>query len=169
MLNNIETPLTLIIRMWQGACRCDFCQQRLPISHWWMSAPNQNSDYPRGNPNNRWPSVEADSRNGAVTMLLPLLNIYAGNIYVLPNSKQIIVWFPFLQDDTSLTLCSHSWSWIVHTTYTGMNKCFHNSWTYWSLYSGLCSRSPVCTEVCEAVFNVWCNKTYHFDIRSIDD
>ena len=65
----VDAPLTLTFRTWQGACRCCFCAYKLPISLEWMSATNQKINYSRGNAQNHWPSVDAHSRNGVVTVL----------------------------------------------------------------------------------------------------
>jgi len=58
----------LIFRMAQGACHWWFCQKRLPISNKWMSATNRNLTYLRCKAKNCWRSVDAHSKNGAVTV-----------------------------------------------------------------------------------------------------
>jgi len=74
-LKIVDALLTLILRMRQGACRCSFVLWRLPISEKWISATNQNMNYPRCEGKIRWRSVDTNSQNGAVTMLLSLLPI----------------------------------------------------------------------------------------------
>ena len=62
--------MTLIFTMPQGACRCCFCQHRMPICHNWMSTTNRNINYPRCKARNCWRSVNAYFKNKAVTLLL---------------------------------------------------------------------------------------------------
>jgi len=71
----VDTPLTLIFRMLQGAFRCCFCQYRLPIWNKLMSATSRNITYSRCKAKNHWHSVDAHAKNAAVTVLLSLLPI----------------------------------------------------------------------------------------------
>jgi len=66
----VDAPLTLIFRMPQGACRCCFCQWRLPIFDIWMSATNRKINDPTFEAKNHWRSVDAHSQNAAASMLL---------------------------------------------------------------------------------------------------
>jgi len=95
--------------MRQRARRCCSCPHRLPISHQWMSATNQNIDYPKCKAKNCWCSVDAHSQNGAVTMLMSLLPTKAAITSFMPNSDQITIQLPYLQDQKLLRLC---WRWF---------------------------------------------------------
>jgi len=106
----VDTPLRFIFRVQQAGCHCWFCPQSLPISHWWMTATNQNLDYPRCKAKNYWNSIDAHSQNGVVTILASLVRIQATNTSVMPNSDQITIQLPYLQDQRFLPLlwCSFS-------------------------------------------------------------
>jgi len=84
----VDTPLTLISRMRQGACRYCVCQWRLPKFDKWMSATNRNINCPRSKGKHCWRSVDTHSQNGVVTVLLSLLQIEAANISVIHTSNQ---------------------------------------------------------------------------------
>jgi len=103
----VDDPLTLIFRMRQGECRCSFGPWRLPISHSWMSATNQNLHHPRCKAQYPWRCVDTHSLNGAVTVLLSLIPMTAANTSVMHNGNQINLQLPYLQDQKSLILHWH--------------------------------------------------------------
>jgi hypothetical protein len=88
----------------QGACCWCFCQLWLPISHIWMSATNRNISYSWYTAKDRWRSVDAHAKNGAVTVLLSLLPVKAANTTVMHNNDQVTGELPDIQDHKSLTL-----------------------------------------------------------------
>jgi len=122
----VDAPLTLIFRIRHVACCWCFCIQRLPISHKWISATNRNINYPRGKAKYRWRSIEAHSKNGAITMLLSLSPITAANMSVMNNSDQITGVLPYLQDHELLTLDWWSFYCIVHSISAAIDNCFHH-------------------------------------------
>ena len=75
-----------------------------------MSATNQNLDYSRCKPKDHCRSIDALSQIGAVTVLLSLLPKDAPNTSVVPNSNQITVRLPFLQDQELMTLLGRPFS-----------------------------------------------------------
>jgi len=58
---------------------------------------------------NRWRSVDAHAKNGAVTVLLSYLPINAANTSVMHKNDQVTGELTYLQDHKSLTLC---WRWF---------------------------------------------------------
>jgi len=75
----IDVLLTLIFRMGQEACRFLFWLYRRPMPHFWMSATNRHSDFPRCQTNKRWRSIDAHFQDGAESMSLSVLIIQAAN------------------------------------------------------------------------------------------
>jgi len=82
-------------------------------------------DYRTDKTTNRWRSVDAHSKNGAVTALLSLLPITAANMSVMHNNDQVTSELPYLQDQKSLTLRWRSFWFIVHSTSAAIHNCFH--------------------------------------------
>jgi len=74
---------------------------------------------------NRWRSVDAHAKNGAVTVLLSLLPIKAANTHVMHNNDQVTCELPYLQDHKSLMLGWRSFWCIVHSTSAAVDNCFH--------------------------------------------
>jgi len=54
--------------------------------------------------NNRWRSVNAHAKNGAVTVLLSLLPMKAANTSIMHKNDQVTGQLPFLKDHKSMTL-----------------------------------------------------------------
>jgi len=124
-LNIVDALLTLILRMWHGACCFSFSQWRLSISARWMSTTNRNINYPRCEAKNSWRSIDAHSQDAAGSMLLSHLHIKAANISVRHHSNQVVVQWPCLQNHKSLTLCWCSFQCIVHSTSAVIDNSFH--------------------------------------------
>ena len=74
-MSTLTEPFRPDGNVFRWLCRYCFCPQRLRISHQWMSATNQNLDYPRGKAENHWCSIDAHSQYGEVTCMLSLLSI----------------------------------------------------------------------------------------------
>ena len=100
----VDAALTLILRMWHGACRCSLSQWRLTISAKWISTTNWKINYPRCEAKTHWRSVDAHSQDAAGSMSLSHLPIKAPNISVMHHSNQTVVQLPYLQNHKSLTL-----------------------------------------------------------------
>jgi len=107
--------LTLILRMGQWPCCCFFCQYKLPICRLCLTVTKSLCNYHTYKTQNHLRSVDAHSHNGAVTVLLSLVPITAANTLVLPNSDQITIQIPYLQEhkivDTALTLILRLGKW----------------------------------------------------------
>jgi len=69
-LKIVDTPLTLILTMRQGACCCGFSKYRLPSSDKWISATNLRINDPRCEDKNRRPSIDAHSQDAGESMSL---------------------------------------------------------------------------------------------------
>ena len=113
----VDTLLTILFRMRQGAYGSLFCLKGQPIPHWWMAATDRHSDYQWCKTNNRWHSVDAQIQNGAVSVWLSLLHTNPANITLMIGRK----WSPsrlrMMQYLKSLTLHWHSFS----------HGCIHNT------------------------------------------
>jgi len=158
-----------IFRMRQGVCCCRFCPQRLPISHQWMPATNQNLDSSRCKAKNRWCSVDAHAQNGAVTVLLSLLLITAANWSILPNSNQINYQIPYLQHQKLLTLCRHSFlEWGIDCVAVSflLKSCqyiiYPKKWPYHYSFTILVSPkiidAPLTLILRYCPSNIWCHR-----------
>jgi len=101
----LDTPLTLILRMWWWQHCGLFCRLKLPICQLCITATRSRFNYHTYKTTNRWHSVNAQSQNVAVTVLLSLLPNRAANTSVILNSDQITVQLPNLPDYKWLTLC----------------------------------------------------------------
>jgi hypothetical protein len=55
----VNTPLAFIVRMGQGACRCDFWLGRQLIHWFWIEATNRHLACTRCKAKNRWHSIDA--------------------------------------------------------------------------------------------------------------
>jgi len=75
----VDTPLTHIFMMGQGACYHHFCLYRQPTLRLWLCATYHPTHYPRYMIKNCWHSVDAHFHDGAGSVLLPLLPINAAN------------------------------------------------------------------------------------------
>jgi hypothetical protein len=106
----VDTPLTLIFRMGQGACRYYFSLGRCPIPWLWMVATDRRLAYPRCRAKNLWLSVVAHFQNGAVTVSYTLLPKKAASSLVMDSSDPVTFQLPYLQDLKSLTLRWRSFS-----------------------------------------------------------
>jgi len=122
----VDAPLTLIFGLWKSACCCYFHFYRLPLSHEWMSATNQNRNYPWCTAIDWRHCVDGHSQNGAVPVLVYLLPIHGANTSVTHNSDQITVQLPYLQNRKSLTLRWRSLEYIAHSS----SAAFKNSFNY---------------------------------------
>jgi len=99
-----------------------------------MSATNQNITYSRCKAKNRWRSVDAYAKNGAVTVLQSLLPIKAANTTVMHINAQVTGDLPYLHDHKLLTLRWRSFQCIVHYTFAAVHKCFHPDLTIWQSF-----------------------------------
>jgi len=103
-LKIVDTPLTLIVKMRQGAWYYYFWFGRQPILSLWMATTNWHLGYPRCTAKNRWCSLEAHFQNGAVIVSLTLLPRKAASRLVMDSSNHLTIQLPYLQDWKSLTL-----------------------------------------------------------------
>ena len=94
-----------------------------------MSATNQNISYPGCKAKNRRRSVDSHTQNWAVTVLLSLLRIKVAITFGMHNSDQITVQLQYVQDQKLLTLHSHSFECIVHSTSGAIDNCFYHDLT----------------------------------------
>jgi len=90
-----------------------------------MAATSRNITYSRCKADNRWRSVDAHAKNGALTVLLSLLPIEAANTSVMHNIDQVTGELLYLQHHKSLTLRWCSFQWIVHSSSAAAHNCFH--------------------------------------------
>jgi len=74
---------------------------------------------------NRWRSVDAHAKNGAVTVLLSVLPINAASTSVTHNNNHVMGELPYIQDHESLMLRWRSFQWIVHSTSAAVDNCLH--------------------------------------------
>jgi len=75
----VDTPLTLIFMMGQGACYYLFCLYEQPILCVWLWATYHPADYPKFMFKNHWCSVDAHLHAGVGSVLRSLLLIKAPN------------------------------------------------------------------------------------------
>jgi len=71
--HSVDTLLTLILWMGQGACESLFCQWSQPIPHIRMTAPDHHTDYPWCKTNNCWHSVDTHFAIGISTICYHLI------------------------------------------------------------------------------------------------
>jgi len=94
----IDTLLTLIFMMGQGACHYFFGLQRRPIFHLYQSATIHNSDYQRCMTRNCWRSFNARFHDGAGSMLLFLWLTKATNTPFMTACNHSQIWLPMMQN-----------------------------------------------------------------------
>jgi len=71
--HSVDTLLTLILWMGQGACESLFCQWSQPIPHIRMTATDHHTDYPWCKTNNCWHSVDTHFAIGISTICYHLI------------------------------------------------------------------------------------------------
>jgi len=106
----VDTPLTLISKMWQGAFHFHFCLSRQPILRVCLYTTCRHSNYPRCTTNNRWCSVDAHFCDGAGMVLQPVLPIRAAKNSFMTDCNVSAVLWPRMHDQTLLTLPRGSFS-----------------------------------------------------------
>jgi len=121
----IDTPLTLIVRMAQGACHYWFCLWWQPIPHLWMFANNHHLGYSRCKDKSCWSSIDIHFQNGAVTMLLSLWPVQAATTSVMHNSDHFAFQFPYSHSQQSFTLRWRSFQCVVHSKSATNDNCIH--------------------------------------------
>jgi len=104
----VDAPLTLMQRMERWPCCNLFCQWKMPIRPLCITTTKSLVNYLVYKTTNCWRSIDAHAQNGAVTVLLSLWPIKAGNMSVIHNNDQVTGELPYLQDHKSLTLCWRS-------------------------------------------------------------
>jgi len=124
-LTIVDALLTLILRIWLGACRRCFSQWRLRISDEWISPTNRNINYARSEAQSPWCSIDAHSQDAAGSISLSRLAIGAANISLMHHSDQIVVQLPYSRNHKSLTPCWPSFYCIVHSTLAAIDNSFH--------------------------------------------
>jgi hypothetical protein len=100
----VNTLLTLIFMMGQGACSFLFVLQRRPIYHLWQPAAIHNSHYQRSKTKNRWYSIYAYVHDAAVSMSLSHCPTKTGNTRFMTTCSHSQLWLPMMQNQNSLTL-----------------------------------------------------------------
>jgi len=100
----VDTTLTLIFMMGQGACYYLFCLYEQPILHLWRWATYHPTDYPRYMTTNCWHSVNAHFHDGAGSILLSLLPIKAANTSFMTIHNLSPPRLPIIHDQEWLTL-----------------------------------------------------------------
>jgi len=125
MLKIVDTPLTLMLRMGQWPCCYHFCHSMRPIRPLCITMTKSPVKYRTYKTTNHWRSIDAQAKNGAVTVLLSLLPIMAASTSVMHNNDQVTGELPYLQDHKLLTLHWHSFQWIVHSTSAAVDNCLH--------------------------------------------
>ena len=106
----VDTPLTLILKMGQGACCILFCLYRMP-THWLcVFTTKSRFYYPTYRTKNRWRSIDGHFEDGVGSVFLTLLPIKDANTLIMCIHYQVAFLLPDLQDQKSLTLrwCSFS-------------------------------------------------------------
>jgi len=112
---SVDALLTLIPTIGQWPCCCLFCLWKLPICRFWLMPTKSLFNYHTYRTKNHWHSIDAHSQYGAVSMMQFHLAINAGNMSVVPNSNQITIQLPYLQQQKSLMLRWSSFSeWGCH-------------------------------------------------------
>jgi len=71
----VDTPLTLIVKMWQGGYRYLFCLYRWQIIPLWLTTTCHPSDYPGCKTKYRWHCVDAHFKDGVGSVSLEFLPI----------------------------------------------------------------------------------------------
>jgi len=122
----INIPLTLILRLLQGACHFCLCLFELPIPQLWMSATNYHLDYPRCNAKYCWYYIDSYSLHRAVTVTVSPMPIMVSNTLVVPNSDQIASQYPCLQDIRSIMVHLHSFWCVVHSHSASIDNWIQN-------------------------------------------
>jgi len=103
-LKIVDAPLTLMLWMGRWPCCYYSCRWTRPIGPLRITTTKSLVNYRTYKTTNRWRSVDADAKNGAVTVFLSLLPIQAANMSVMHNNDQVTCELPYLQDHKSLTL-----------------------------------------------------------------
>jgi len=103
----VDTLLTLIFKMGQGAFHFLFCLWRWPTLRLWQFATSRPPDYPKYTTNNRWRSVYAHFADGAGRVPHSVLPRKAANNPIVTVCNLSVVWLPRRHDQNSLMLCWH--------------------------------------------------------------
>jgi len=114
----VDTPLTLIFMMGQGAFWFPFHLYRQPILRLWQFATYRPPDYPGYMTKNCWHSIDAHFQDGAGRLLLSLLPIQAANTSFITICNLSPPRLPKIHDQESLTLHWRSFSWWGRETFT---------------------------------------------------
>jgi hypothetical protein len=114
-----------MLRIGRWPCCYLFCQYTLPICPLRIKTTKSLVTYRTYRTTNRWRSVDAHAKNGAVNILLSLLPIKAANMSVMHKNYQVTGELPYLQDHKLLTLRWGSFYRIVHSISATVHNCFH--------------------------------------------
>jgi len=104
----IDTPLTLIFKMRQGAFHFLFGLSRQPILRLWLYTTCHSSDYPRYMTNNLWHSIDAHCHDGARRVLQSVSPIKVAENSFMTNCHLFVVWLPMTYDQKPFALCRRS-------------------------------------------------------------
>ena len=96
-LKIIDTLLTFIFRIGQGAWGYCFWLGTQPIPRLWMSATNRRLGYPKYTAKNRWCSIDAHI-GSAVTVWFAFLPRKARGMLVMDSADHVTIQSPYLQE-----------------------------------------------------------------------
>jgi len=153
----VDSPLTLIFELGQGAFLFFFCIQRLSGLLLCITTTKLLHNYQTYKTKNHWRSVDAHFQDRAGSVLLSLVSIKGGNTSIMCIHYQITFLLPDLQDLKSLTL---RWRSFCH-------GCNHNMEPFTLTYyinNGLVAAVLCCSRTFSFLTTLFFNDAYKYTL-----